>query len=408
MEQNQSLTPEQYQELKNALVAAVHDNSIGGVEMSIIRYINAFYKPDKSLEEKLIEMGFDELQTFALMQRFNMDINDYELHTVEVVNPSDYEGKPLPEIKWIINNMLSEGVSILAAPPKYHKSFLAMQLAVAVCNGTDFFGYPTNRGDVIYLDLESNKHRPLNRLKHMYDTTDINGLHIVTASSNIRRLDHGFDEDLTNLLIRYPNTKLVIVDILQNIVPQVTREYSYSSDYNTISLLNDLACRFRISIFAVHHTRKMRDDDDHINNISGSTGLTGAVSTIFIIAQDKRGADCASLLINGNDIEDISLSMHFDKEKLMWICDGDTATVMLDLFKEKVEAQTILNLMKSKSSWTGNATDLSVAAADLGYSISPEDFGRFIKFSTNEFNQLGYNISKVRRGDARTISISRQ
>ena len=129
-------------------------------------------------------------------------------------------------------------------------------MSVAVCNGFDFLGFGTVKGDVIYFDLESSKRRPLNRILDMYSTLDISGLHLVTADSNVRRLFNGFEEDLQNLLFTYPNTRLVIIDVFQRILPVISKDNLYSSDYTNINGLNAIASKYAISILIIHHTRK--------------------------------------------------------------------------------------------------------------------------------------------------------
>ena len=408
MNNSEIMTEEQYLEFKEKLLSSVNNNEIGAIELAIVRFIDANYKPDMPIKEKLKEMGLTELQVHALLKLRQLDINEDVLDTLDVVEPSDYEDRPLPEISWTIKGILPEGVSLLAAPPKFHKSFFAMQMAVSICSGTDFFGYETVKGDCIYFDLESNATRPLSRLRAMYSTTDIRGLHIVTGQSNVPRLGEGFEEALENLLLRYPNTRLVIVDVLQLISPSNGRDFSYASDYNTIGMLNEIANNLRISILAVHHTRKLRDDNDAVNNISGSCGITGAVTTIFMLSKDKRNDKKATLLITGNDIETIEWCMHFDDNQLRWCCDGDVAELEMKAFLNHPEVKTVFHLMKDCNEWSGSATDLSEAARGLGYDITPEDFGRYINGSNAYFLKTGLCVSKIRRNDARVIKIWHQ
>ena len=47
------------------------------------------------------------------------------------------------------------------------------------------------------------------------------------------------------------------------------------NDYQDIGLLKKLADKRHIAILLIHHLRKLHDDDP-MNMISGSTGLSGA------------------------------------------------------------------------------------------------------------------------------------
>lgn len=399
---------ETYSQCKVFLTDAIRRNTLDFSIFGHLKFIDAYYKPDIPLEEKLSGMGFTKLQTHALITLYTMQIrnNNAKLSTIPFINPSDYEGKELPSVEWAVENMIPDGVSILAAPPKYHKSFFALQLAVSVCNGMDFLGFNTIKGDCIYFDLESNPGRPLNRLKDMYDTLDIEGLHIVTAQSEVKRLESGFEEDLEMLLVRFPNTKLVIIDVLQYVTPIRAKDNIYSSDYDTISMLNNIAAKYKISILAVHHTRKMRDDSDPINNITGTTGLTGAVSSIIEIIQESRTSSSALLLLTGNDIETQELAIHFDTKTLKWICDGDAAEIAFKKFINRAESQSIIQLMDGRDSWTGSAADLSEFASDLNYEISAADFGRYIKLYKTEIQKMGFDIKQHRTSTIRTILLT--
>ena len=393
-------------ECKTLLFDAVNSDTTVNSVFSCLKFVDVFYEPDRPLDEKLSDMGFTKLQIYALITRYSMNINDQEFLTVPVINPYEYDGKELPQVEWVVKEMIPDGVSILAAPPKYHKSFFALQLAVSVCNGLDFLGFHTLKGDCLYFDLESNPRRPLNRLQKMYNTLDISGLHIITAQSGIRRLESGFEEDLEMLLVRFPNTKLVIIDVLQYITPLKAKDNIYSSDYDTINMLNALAIKYRISILAVHHTRKLKDESDPINNITGTTGLTGAVSTIIEILQEKRTNPSAVLLLTGNDIETRELAIKFDSTTLKWICEGDASDVAFKTFVNRPESQCLTHLMSDKSNWIGSAADLSAFAAGLNFDITPADFGRFLKFNKPDIIRLGLDIVQHRNSSSRTITIT--
>ena len=57
---------------------------------------------------------------------------------------------PLKPINFIIENLLSEGLHILAGSPKVGKSWLALWLSVAVAKGEDVWGNKVKKGDTLY------------------------------------------------------------------------------------------------------------------------------------------------------------------------------------------------------------------------------------------------------------------
>lgn len=58
-----------------------------------------------------------------------------------------------------------------------------------------------------------------------------------------------------------------------------------------------------IAVVMIHHLRKMRDDGDPFNMISGTTGISGAADSMWVLVKEKRGDDTATLNITGRDVE---------------------------------------------------------------------------------------------------------
>ena len=71
----------------------------------------------------------------------------------------------LPPVKWVVPDLLPEGVTLLAGKPKLGKSWLAFGLAVAVASGGVVLGTKrVERGEALYLALEDNQRRLQKRL----------------------------------------------------------------------------------------------------------------------------------------------------------------------------------------------------------------------------------------------------
>ena len=68
----------------------------------------------------------------------------------------------------IINGLLYPGTYILAGAPKLGKSFLMAQLAYHVSTGTEMWGFPLQKGSVLYLALEDDYGRLQKRLYKMF------------------------------------------------------------------------------------------------------------------------------------------------------------------------------------------------------------------------------------------------
>ena len=87
---------------------------------------------------------------------------------------------------------------------------------------------------------------------------------------------------------------LIVIDTLQRIRGGVNDANPYASDYRDLGILKELADKHRIAILLIHHLRKMSDDDP-MNMISGTTGISGATDTNFVLRKSKRSSSSATL-----------------------------------------------------------------------------------------------------------------
>jgi AAA domain len=73
-----------------------------------------------------------------------------------------------PAIKFIVPRYLVEGCTLLAGAPKLGKSWLALEIALAVADGGKCFGnLECEQGDVLYLALEDNMRRLQGRMRKL-------------------------------------------------------------------------------------------------------------------------------------------------------------------------------------------------------------------------------------------------
>ena len=124
-------------------------------------------------------------------------------------------------------------------------------------------------------------------------------------------------EQIEQFLKEHPQTKLIVIDTLQRIRTAGNDTNPYASDYRDIGVLKALADKHRIAILLVHHLRKMNDDDP-MNMISGTTGLSGATDSNFVLRKSTRRENTATLYCTGRDIPYRELALEFDGENHVW------------------------------------------------------------------------------------------
>lgn len=110
-------------------------------------------------------------------------------------------------IDWLVDKILPVGLSILGAPSKYYKSYMALGLCVAICQGAKFLGFDCTKHDCLYFDLESTKRRPKNRLDQIVGTGTKNQTIFILSQETKAREE--LERDLKNKLsISYKNIQI--------------------------------------------------------------------------------------------------------------------------------------------------------------------------------------------------------
>ena len=210
-------------------------------------------------------------------------------------------------IEFYVENLIAQGLYILAGAPKVGKSWLSLDICLSIAKGEKVLGQPTSQGAVLYLCLEDNFRRIQNRLYDMTDEPVDNLFFSVLADS----IGNGLEEQIEFFKTEHSDLKIVFIDTLQMI--RNSDEPSYSSDYKELTVLKNLADNLGISIVIVHHTRKSIDRDP-FNMISGSTGLSGCADGSMVLIETKRGSRKAVMHCVGRDIENCEISLVFDND----------------------------------------------------------------------------------------------
>lgn len=148
------------------------------------------------------------------------------------------------------------------------------------------------------------------------------------------------------------NIKLIIIDTLQKVRGQQSRNNTlYGNDYNDIGQIKRFADINKVCVLAIHHLRKMKDTDV-FNQISGSTGLTGAADTMIVLTKQDRGNSEVLMSVTGRDIDTDEKLITFNKELCKWQIlsnTGDMDEVMKQsIYNRNPIVQTIKKLVEEQ------------------------------------------------------------
>ena len=233
-----------------------------------------------------------------------------KLNTIDADTLQTIAYEPLT---FLVEDLLPQGLHLLAGAPKIGKSWLALWLCLRVAQGEPLWNFPTHSCEVLYLCLEDSFQRIQSRL---FDLTEDapSTLHFAVMSE---QLHNGLVDQMEQFLQEHPATGLVVIDTLQRIRSTGNEANPYANDYRDIGVLKALADRHRIAVLLIHHLRKLGDDDP-MNMISGTTGLSGATDSNFVLRKSKRRENTATLYCTGRDIIYRELFLEFDGKSHIW------------------------------------------------------------------------------------------
>jgi hypothetical protein len=233
----------------------------------------------------------------------------------------------LPEPRYAVDDLITEGLTLKCGAPKIGKSFLGLALGIAVAAGGVALGkIRVEKGEVLYLALEDNPRRLQSRLRMLlHGDPPPEGLYIETEWE---RLDRGGLERLSAWLDEHPDTRLVVIDVWTRIRPFAQNHSDrYQADYEAASLVQAVAVQQSVAVLALYHTRKA-ESSDFVETVQGTFGTAGAADTIIVIKRSRGKAD-ATLYVTGRDIEERELALQFAPETGSWELLGDAAEYTL-------------------------------------------------------------------------------
>jgi RecA-family ATPase len=283
----------------------------------------------------------------------NFNINDPNyLHTVSASELYDtvYAGR-----QPVIENLLYSGTYLFAGSPKVGKSFFMAQIAHHVSAGIALWEYPVRQCTVLYLALEDDFSRLQKRLSCMYGTDDNDKLFLATYAN---QLGSGLDEQLSEFLRCHADTRLIIIDTLQQIRDVGGERFSYASDYEIIKRIKRFSDTYGVCVLLVHHTRKQAADDC-FETISGTNGLLGAADGAFILHKEKRTDNRAVLDVVGRDQQDQRLHLEFDRDRCIWQFEK-AETELWNPSPDPILSAVASIVSEKVPEWRGSATELVV------------------------------------------------
>jgi RecA-family ATPase len=205
---------------------------------------------------------------------------------------SQFFAVPPPPIEWLVRGVVErKNVVMLAGAPKTAKSWMALEMALSVCTGTNMFDDPllqgsTHRNSVLCFMLEDSEHSVYSRVKSLAlskGIRDVAGLDMYFRfGSGIDIADTSKTHQLaSDIAQNLPDLALITFDPFRNM---------HSADENDSAQIMQIMENLRhirdvtgASVLVVHHTRKPTASDK-MNpgfTVRGSGAIYGAVDGLI-------------------------------------------------------------------------------------------------------------------------------
>lgn len=375
-----------YKETKSFFCFGKHGNRGG----SIIDYLMYTKALDK---KQALEYFLYKLCDLPRIDKFTSGKQVFD-----VISAQDLINANIPDPYCCIENLIYQGITILAAPPKYGKSWMSMDMCISVAKGDDFLGFKTQQSGTLYLALEDSKSRAQKRLKKLLCGSDVPKDFYITID-NIT-IDTGLINKLEDSLKKNPNIKLILIDTLQKIRGYVSKcQNAYAKDYNDIGLLKNFADKHALCIVVVHHLRKAsKKDDDIFNQISGTNAILGAADTALVLKKMKRDNNDGILNICGGDVENEELNVVFDNRTCKWISLGNAEIQenkrQLKEYSDNETIMVIRNMLNIESHWEGTIKELKEFLEDK-YACTLKESEAIIAKTLKKYKDLMFKEDEI-------------
>ena len=133
-----------------------------------------------------------------------------KLHTITA---EDLQSRTYEPTHFQVDELIPEGLHILAGAPKIGKSWLALWLCLCVSQEQPLWNFATTQGEVLYLSLEDSFQRIQMRLFDLTEDAPPT-LHFAIMADTLKR---GLEQQSERFLTEHPTTKLVVIDTLQRV-----------------------------------------------------------------------------------------------------------------------------------------------------------------------------------------------
>ncbi len=331
--------------------------------------------------------------TEKLVNRVKSATADQPTNLLAVVtNAADLDRMTFDPLTEHVPSLITEGLFILAGPPKVGKSWLVGNIACGCASGGRVLeAIPVDGRPVLLVSLEDSNRRLQGRLRK-----------IMRGQPLPKRLDVITDiapQLVLPTIIEWleqhrDSAPMVILDTLGRARPQRrSGDDPYIADYQFGTHLKRMVDDVPgAALVAVHHTRKMAAED-FLDTLSGTQGIAGSADGIIVLSR-KRKSDEGTLSVTGRDIEENEYAVK--TEGGLWSLDGmdiTDAAATINTRRDRAAENKLGTRSLDVVKFVGNRTETTPADLAEHLDITSKAAGDLFR----DLCEAGY-VRRLRRG----------
>lgn len=285
--------------------------------LKVIQEINEYFC-DSPLPDREIEAIFKSAERYestplpAVYGERAFDLDNLFINANDFLksgyNPEDY-----PEI---IEGILPEGnVVALFAPPATYKSWIALDIAVAISMGKSFLGRLTTQTKVIYIDLENSKRTLHTRLTKLTRDGEPKNMELWTQFHDPK--PPTLPNDIYIEIAERFKPVIIIFDSLIRFFPRGADENSAKDMAPVMGFLRELTAH-GATVLVLHHKGK----SDH-SDFRGSSDLLAGLDIAYTITKDPISNRLSLKCIKNRDAQEETLIIGISEDEQGYISFDD-------------------------------------------------------------------------------------
>lgn len=229
-----------------------------------------------------------------------------------IVPASALQAKAFDTLRSALPGYIAEGLTFLVSRPKLGKSWLMLDVAVAIATGRTTLGtLQPETGDVLYLALDDGERRLRQRLAALLQDEKTWPARLALATRWLRANEGGL-ADIEAWCGSAAKPAAIVIDSLDRF--RTLQGGESAQVYDAIEKLQRIARDHRIAIVVVHHERR-RGTGDPLDTIGMLAASSAIADTVLLLKRREYGI---VLYARGRDIEDSETMLAFDRSSHRW------------------------------------------------------------------------------------------